>query len=210
MIIQLALDRMKMEEAIEMARTVESSVDWIEVGTSLIKEFGMNSIKEMRNHFPNKKIVADMKTMDNAAYEMDLCFQGGANVATVMGAATDVTIQKCLEKAREYKGRIMIDLLNVSDSRLEQLRFYNQAIFCEHVSKDSQENKDQVMINMRNHTGFMRAAAGGITLSSLPEMIRKGTDVIIIGSAITKAKDPAEAARLFKETMNREKGVNEV
>jgi 3-hexulose-6-phosphate synthase len=56
----------------------------------------------------------------------------------------------------------------------------------------------------------MRAAAGGITLSSLPEMIRKGPDVIIIGSAITKAKDPAEAARLFKETMNREKGVNEV
>ena len=40
MIIQLALDRMNMKEAIEMARTVESSIDWIEVGTSLIKEFG--------------------------------------------------------------------------------------------------------------------------------------------------------------------------
>ncbi|WP_375090282.1 3-hexulose-6-phosphate synthase [Peribacillus sp. RS7] len=208
--IQLALDRMNMGEAIEMARTVESSIDWIEVGTSLIKEFGTNSIKEMRKHFPDKKIVADMKTMDNAAYEMDLCFQGGADVATVMGAASDVTIQKCLEKALEYNGQIMIDLLNVSDSRLEQLRIYNQAIFCEHVSKDSQEIADHAMIHMRNHAGSMSAAAGGITLSSLPVMIRRGVDVLIIGSAITQAKNPAEAARLFKETMNGEKGVKKV
>jgi 3-hexulose-6-phosphate synthase len=164
----------------------------------------------MKNHFPDKKIVADMKTMDNAAYEMDLCFQSGADVATVMGAASDVTIQKCLEKACEYKGQIMIDLLNVSDTRLEQLRIYSQAIFCEHVSKDSQENSGHAMINMRNHAGPMRAAAGGITLSSFPGMIRKGLDVIIIGSAITKAKDPAEAARLFKETVNGKKGVKEV
>ena len=206
--IQLALDRMNMEEAIEMARSVEASIDWIEVGTSLIKEFGVNSIKEMKNHFPDKKIIADMKTMDNAAYEMDLCFQSGADIATVMGAASDVTIQKCLEKAREYKGQIMIDLLNVSDTRLDQLRIYSQAIFCEHVSKDSQENSGHAMINMRNHAGSMRA--GGITLSSLPVMVRKGLDVIIIGSAITKAKYPAEAARLIKETVNGEKGVKEV
>lgn len=66
------------------------------------------------------------------------------------------------------------------------------------------------MINMRNHAGSLRAAAGGITLSSLPVMIRKGLDVIIVGSAITKAKDPAEAARLFKETVNGKKGVKEV
>ncbi|MET3319534.1 UNVERIFIED_ORG: 3-hexulose-6-phosphate synthase [Peribacillus simplex] len=210
MIIQLALDRMNMKEAIEMARTVESSIDWIEVGTSLIKEFGTTSIKKMKNQFPDKKIVADMKTMDNAAYEMDLCFQEGADVATVMGAAPDVTIQKCLEKASEYKGQIMIDLLNVSDSRFEQLQIYKQAVFCEHVSKDSQEIADHAVAKMRKQDGLIRAVAGGITLASLPEMIRQGPDVIIIGSAITKAKDPAEAARLFKETISMVKGVNEV
>ncbi|MBK5443470.1 MULTISPECIES: 3-hexulose-6-phosphate synthase [Peribacillus] len=209
MIIQLALDRMNMKEAIEMARTVESSIDWIEVGTSLIKEFGTTSIKKMKNQFPDKKIVADMKTMDNAAYEMDLCFEEGADVATVMGAAPDVTIQKCLEKAREYKGQIMIDLLNVPDSRFEQLQIYNQAVFCEHVSKDSQEIADHAVAKMRKQAGLIRAVAGGITLATLPEMIRQGPDVIIIGSAITKAKDPAEAARLFKETINMVKGVNE-
>ncbi|MFD6438738.1 3-hexulose-6-phosphate synthase [Peribacillus sp. NPDC060186] len=210
MIIQLALDRMNMEEAIEMARTVESSIDWIEVGTSLIKEFGTTSIKKMKNQFPDKKIVADMKTMDNAAYEMELCFQAGADVATVMGVAPDVTIQKCLEKASEYKGQIMIDLLNVSDSRLEQLQIYNQAVFCEHVSKDSQEIAEHAVTKMRKQDGLIRAVAGGISLASLPEIIRQGPDVIIIGSAITKAKDPAEAARLFKETINIGKGVNKV
>ncbi|WP_285769461.1 3-hexulose-6-phosphate synthase [Peribacillus sp. SI8-4] len=206
--IQLALDRMNMDEAIEMARTVESSIDWIEVGTSLIKEFGMNSVKQMSAHFPDKKIVADMKTIDNAAYEMELCFQNGADIATVMGAASDVTIQACLEKAREYKKQIMIDLLNVSDTRLEQLQIYDQAIFCEHVSKDSQENGGQALIHMRQHAGSMRAAAGGITLTSLPAMIADRLDVLIIGSAITKAKQPAHAARRFKEAINIKKDVN--
>ncbi|MFJ7755287.1 3-hexulose-6-phosphate synthase [Peribacillus muralis] len=208
--IQLALDRMNMEEAIAMARTVESSIDWIEVGTSLIKEYGVNSIKEMSAHFPNKKIVADMKTIDNAAYEMDLCFKNGADMATVMGGAPDITIQACLEKASEYKGQIMIDLLNVSDSRLERLQMYKQAIFCEHVSKDSQENANQSLLNVRSHAGSMRAAAGGITLSSIPAMIANRLDVMIIGSAITKAKDPADAARRFKEAMNMEKDVSSV
>ncbi|PJN91515.1 3-hexulose-6-phosphate synthase [Bacillus sp. mrc49] len=209
MMIQLALDRMNMEEALKLARTVESSIDWIEVGTSLIKEFGIGSIKEMSESFPDKKIVADMKTIDNAAYEMDLCFQNGADIATVMGVASDVTIQTCLEKAREYNGKIMIDLLNVSDSRLEQLQKYNEAIFCEHVSKDSQENGGHALINMRNHAGSMRAAAGGITLSSLPAMIANRLDVMIIGSAITKAKHPADAANRFKEAMNMEKDVKQ-
>lgn len=66
------------------------------------------------------------------------------------------------------------------------------------------------MIDMRNHAGSMRAAAGGITLSSLPAMIANRLDVMIIGSAITKAKHPADAARRFKEAMNMEKDVKQV
>ena len=42
--IQLALDRVTIEEAIILAKLAEPSVDWIEVGTSLIKEYGIESI----------------------------------------------------------------------------------------------------------------------------------------------------------------------
>ena len=94
--VQLALDRLTIEEAIKMGNIVREYVDWIEVGTSLIKEFGMESVKELRKAFPEKIIVADIKTFDNARYEFEMCYKAGADVATVMGAAPKVSIDTCL------------------------------------------------------------------------------------------------------------------
>lgn len=49
--IQLALDRMTISEAIETAKEAEQYVDLIEVGTSLIKEYGVESISEIKKSF---------------------------------------------------------------------------------------------------------------------------------------------------------------
>lgn len=201
--IQLALDRMEINEAIELTRKVEDSIDWIEVGTSLIKEFGMASVREMKKNFPAKMIVADIKTIDNARYEFEMCFEAGADVATVMGLSPLVTIEACMEVAKRYNKLVMIDLLNTTEQQKRDLLQYKDAVFCEHVSKDQQEE-----LGASNHGAGSRnfyaptmtiAAAGGITLDSL-ESLRKtlNPSVVIIGSAITKAENPAEAAAKFK------------
>lgn len=201
--IQLALDRMEVAEAIQLTRNVEDSIDWIEVGTSLIKEFGMASVKEIKQAFPTKTIVADMKTIDNARYEFEMCFQAGADVATVMGVSPLVTIDACMEVAKRYDKKVMLDLLNTSEEKIRELRKYTEAIFCAHVSKDEQEelgerNRGTEKGHLLN--GLQLAAAGGITLDSL-DALRKTLNpaVVIVGSAITKASNPAEAALLFKQ-----------
>ncbi|MFB3165382.1 3-hexulose-6-phosphate synthase [Neobacillus sp. 179-J 1A1 HS] len=201
--IQLALDRMEISEAIELTRKVEDSVDWIEVGTSLIKEFGMASVREMKKAFPAKTIVADIKTIDNARYEFEMCFEAGADVATVMGVSPLVTIEACMEVAGRYNKTVMIDLLNTTEHQKRDLMKYKNAVFCEHVSKDQQEE-----LGASNHGAVENnfygpdmtiAAAGGITLDSL-DLLRKtlNPSIVIIGSAITKAENPAEAAAKFK------------
>ncbi|MEH7157956.1 3-hexulose-6-phosphate synthase [Neobacillus drentensis] len=203
--IQLALDRMEIAEAIEMTRQVEESIDWIEVGTSLIKEFGVSSIKEIRQAFPNKQIVADIKTIDNARYEFDLCFESGADVATVMGVSPLVTIDTCMEVANRYQKKVMIDLLNTSDEQKRELRKYKDAIFCEHVSKDQQEElgSQNQGISESAFSGFQIAAAGGIKLDSIQELAQSlNPAVVIIGSAITKANHPSKAAAQFKQLIN--------
>lgn len=207
--IQLALDRLEIAEAIELTRKVESSIDWIEVGTSLIKEFGVASIKEMKQAFPNKQIVADIKTIDNARYEFELCFDAGADVATVMGVSPLVTIDACMEVANRYQKKVMIDLLNTSAEQKRDLMKYTDAIFCEHVSKDQQEESGS-----QNHgtkqsvfSGFQVAAAGGIKLESIGDLARSlNPAVVIIGSAITKAENPAEAAAQFKQLILQSEG----
>jgi 3-hexulose-6-phosphate synthase len=207
--IQLALDRMEIAEAIELTRKVEDSIDWIEVGTSLIKEFGVASIKEMKQAFPNKQIVADIKTIDNARYEFELCFDAGADVATVMGVSPLVTIDTCMEVAHRYQKKVMIDLLNTSDQQKRELRKYKDAIFCEHVSKDQQEE-----LGSQNHgtkasdfSEFQVAAAGGITLDSTEDLVRSlNPAVVIIGSAITKADNPSASAAQFKQLILQTEG----
>lgn len=201
--IQLALDRMTIHEAIETAAAAEQHVEWIEVGTSLIKEFGMDSVRALRKAFPDKVIVADMKTNDNAQYECQLCFEAGADVATVMGTAPLVTIQACIDEAKKKNKQMMIDLLNTTPVQQEALSRY-AAIFCLHTSKDEQElgaggNGGTVL-----KEGVRTAVAGGITLGNLHDYLKIKPSVLIIGSAITKAEDPGKAAAAFKEKLNME------
>ncbi|WP_223594084.1 3-hexulose-6-phosphate synthase [Neobacillus bataviensis] len=205
--LQLALDRMTVAEAIELTKQVEDSVDWVEVGTSLIKEFGMSSVKELKQAFPNKVIVADMKTIDNARYEFEMAFEAGADIATVMGVSPLVTIDACIKVAKRYNKLVMIDLLNTSKEQVTDLLKYNEAIFCAHVSKDEQEETGAKNLGTK-HGGlltdptFKLAAAGGITLDSL-ESLRKtiNPSVVIVGSAIAKANNPSEAAVKFKQAI---------
>ncbi|HEO8422266.1 MAG: 3-hexulose-6-phosphate synthase [Niallia sp.] len=203
--IQLALDRLTIPEAIRLTRLVESDIDWIEVGTSLIKEFGMESVREIKKAFPHKTILADTKTMDNAKYEGEISFTAGADIITVMGNAPKVTIETCLEMARIHQKRVMIDLLNTSSEQLKSLLTMKDAIFCLHISKDEQElsgknewknNEIPATDRAPSHT---IAAAGGITIDSLPKLLAGGIDIAIIGSAITKAANPSEAAKQFKQ-----------
>ncbi|UOQ44984.1 orotidine 5'-phosphate decarboxylase [Halobacillus salinarum] len=203
--IQLALDRLTIEEAVSIAGEVEGDVDWIEVGTSLIKEFGMDSVKRMKARFPNKTILADMKTIDNAKYEAELCFEAGADVMTVMGAASPATIEACLETAGKYKREVMIDLLHLSDSQKEKLLPFETAIFCEHVSKDEQEmggQKNELARSM--FQGLRMAVAGGITEASFNKLQMLRPEVVIIGSAITKAADRKAAASRLKQLSKQE------
>ncbi|WML43156.1 3-hexulose-6-phosphate synthase [Neobacillus sp. PS3-40] len=210
--IQLALDRMAIKEAISITKLVQDSVDWIEVGTSLIKEFGKNSISEIKRSFPNKMVVADIKTIDNAIYEFEMCFNAGADVATVMGVSPIVTIQACLQVAEKWNKKVMIDLLNTSDDQLATLSQFKSAIFCHHVSKDQQELDSSEKSGVRVFTDATPtiAVAGGITLQSIRDLASIRPSVIIIGSAITKANNPTQAAYEFKKTIIELEGqVNE-
>lgn len=199
--IQLALDRLTIEEAIKIAEEVRDHVDWIEVGTSLIKEFGIRSVSQIKSAFPEKPIVADIKTIDNAKYEMEMCFQAGADVATVMGVSPLVTIELALETATKWNKKIMIDLLNISNETQDCLLNYD-AILCNHLSKDMQEHNNSQADDQNNQYLYQLdrkiAVAGGITLESFEGIRQLDPHVVIIGSAITKAEDRAAAAQAFQ------------
>ncbi len=201
--LQIALDRLSLDDAIRLARSTQQYADWIEVGTSLIKEFGMESVRRMHQELPTTRILADVKTNDNARYEFELCYTAGAHAATVMGTAPDATIETCVTVARERGKEVMIDLLATSSERQRELLKYREAIFGVHVSKDVQEAGGKGTASMVSRLPDWAkerhvAIAGGISLEDIPALgARLPNLTVIVGTAITGASDPIAAARKF-------------
>ena len=130
--LQLAIDRVTLEKAIQIIHHTKDSVDIFEIGTSLIKDYGMESVRKIRESFPEITILADLKTIDEAEYEFEAVYQAGADIATVMGAAALNTIAICEKVAKKYNKDFVIDLLEVNNEKLDQLIQFEAAIFAIH------------------------------------------------------------------------------
>jgi len=195
--LQLALDRLTREECLRIAKETEERIDIIEIGTGVIKEYGMSIIREMRALFPDKLILADMKTCDAGKHEARQAFEAGADITTVMAFSSDLTIKDTLQVAEEMGTQIMIDLLEVhSRDRLAELKELGVQLVSLHVGKDKQtEGKfNTALFSLVEGFNFEVAVAGGINLDSLPEIATHHPDIIIAGSSITGAENPASVA----------------
>ncbi|MGO4889186.1 3-hexulose-6-phosphate synthase [Anaerobacillus sp. MEB173] len=198
--IQLALDRLSKDECFRILEETVDSIDWIEIGTGVIKEYGMTIVREIKSMYPNKVIVADMKTCDAGKHEALQAFEAGADITTVMAFSADKTITDMLEVAKQLQKRIMVDLLGVTDqNRMKELEGLGIDLVSLHYGKDMQtegEMQDDIFSLLDNHSTFEVAVAGGINVGSLPGIIEKRPTTVIVGSAITKADSRAVAEKM--------------
>lgn len=200
--IQLALDRLSREKCLEMIKETDLYIDWIEVGTGVIKEYGMTIIREIREACPNKIIVADMKTCDAGKHEAIQAFEAGADITTVMAFSANKTISDTLEIAEQYGKRIMIDLLGITEKkRIIELNDLGANLVSLHFGKDMQQEGEfqtDLFALVQDFPQFEVAVAGGINLESLPNILEENPTTIIVGSAITKAVDSLHVASKMK------------
>lgn len=199
--IQLAIDRVSIEQAIDIIEETACYVDIIEIGTSLIKDFGLEAIRKIKQKFPNNIILADIKTIDEAAYEFEGAYRAGADIATVMGAASLDTIEICKKVAHEYGKEYMIDLLETSQEKQQALKQFSDAILCVHLPSDKDGKGlesliDSTIIELRDFPRL--SVAGGVKISNINAIKKANFQIAIIGGAITKEKNRGEMAKKFK------------
>ena len=109
-ILQVALDLLNAHRALSIAKNaVEGGVDWLEAGTPLIKSEGMEIVRKLKQTFPDKTLVADMKTMDTGALETEMAAKAGADIVCILAASDDSTIIDALKSARSYGTKIMVE-----------------------------------------------------------------------------------------------------
>lgn len=206
-ILQLALDFVDLKRAIKSAQAgAAGGVDWLEVGTPLIKSEGLQAVRELRGLFPNVTVVADMKIMDAGRIEVETAAKAGANIVDVLGAASDATIRECIQAGKNYGARIVVDLIAVKDpvSRAKEVEEFGADYITVHCSIDEQmEGKDpfETLRRVAEAVSLPVGVAGGINSETAPRALEAGASIVIVGGAITKAVDPIGAARIIKKAM---------
>jgi 3-hexulose-6-phosphate synthase/6-phospho-3-hexuloisomerase len=209
-ILQLALDFVDLHRAVQVAElAVPAGVDWVEAGTPLIKSEGLDAVRELRRLFPGKVIVADMKIMDAGRVEVETAAKAGAQIVDVLGTATDATIAECVQAGKNYGAKIAVDLIAVADplARARQVEELGTDYISVHVAIDEQmrgggQDPFAVLAAVSGAVRVPVGVAGGINSETAAQAVAHGAGYVIVGGAITKAKDPAAATREIRRALD--------
>src|SRR5207245_10094422 len=116
-VLQVALDHMHLKRALLAAKeAVEGGADWLEAGTPLVKSEGIEAVRQLKKSVPGKTIVADLKTMDTGACEVEIAAKAGDDVVTVVGGTGDATILEAHRGARRARATLMDDLVRAAQA----------------------------------------------------------------------------------------------
>ncbi|QNK90086.1 MULTISPECIES: 3-hexulose-6-phosphate synthase [Sporosarcina] len=203
--LQLALDLVNIPEAIELIKEVEEYIDIVEIGTPVINKEGLKAVAEVKAAYPNLEVLADLKIMDAAGYEVGNASDAGADIITILAQAEDSSIKGAVEAAKKLGKKILVDMIAVKDikTRAAELDLMGVDYICVHTGYDLQAEGKDSFADLRTIKSIVKnaktAIAGGIKLETLPEVIKAQPDLIIVGGGITSKDDKkAEAAQIQK------------
>lgn len=197
-----------MDRAVEIAKeAIAGGADWIEIGTPLIKSEGMDAIRTMRKAFPDRTILADMKTVDTGAIEVEMAAKAGADVVIVLGSADDSTLLDALRSAHKYGVRLMADLISAPDpvKRVLELEALGVDYVNVHIGIDQQMmGKDPISLlnEISQRVNIQLAVAGGLDANTAMQAVKAGAKIIIVGGNITHSDNVTEAARKIRQSVD--------
>jgi len=201
-IIQVSLDVTSNEEALELAHAaVAAGVDWLEAGTPLILAEGLRCVQALRAAFPDKPIVADLKTMDGAGLEAEMMFKAGANMVVVMGQAHDASIIEQVKMARLYGGQVMCDVMLCPDKpgRAREAQAMGVDYIIVHTGFD-ERNMIHGLSPLDDLPAILDAvtipvqAVGGLTVEQAIQTLEMGAQIVVFGAPLVISGNEFKAA----------------
>ncbi|MEJ6347854.1 3-hexulose-6-phosphate synthase [Holzapfeliella sp. He02] len=206
--LQLAIDLEDVNGAIELIEKTKDNVDVFEYGTPLVINFGLEGLKKIRERFPDITLLADVKIMDVAGYEVEQAINYGADIVTILAAAEDQSIKDAVAKAHEHGKELLVDMIGVQDveKRAKELDEMGADYIATHTGYDLQALGQTPLENFNKIKATVQqtktAVAGGIKEDSAPTIISQQPDLLIVGGAISTDDNPAEKAKVFKDMID--------
>ncbi|MBP1910342.1 bifunctional 5,6,7,8-tetrahydromethanopterin hydro-lyase/3-hexulose-6-phosphate synthase [Methanolobus bombayensis] len=205
--LQVALDNPNLPVIQNIVSQIPKSDHVIlEAGTPLIKRYGVDVITKLREIRPDAFIVADLKTLDTGNLEARMVADATADAIVVSALAPVATLNKAIEEAHKTGIYAIMDTLNCDDpvAVLKQLDVLPDVVEL-HRGIDIEEtehawgNIDEIKALSPK---ILVAVAGGVRINTMPQALKAGADVLVVGRAITNAKDVRQVAEKFIEGLN--------
>ncbi|MCQ2002160.1 3-hexulose-6-phosphate synthase [Arthrobacter zhaoxinii] len=205
--LQLAMDVLTVEDALELAGKAAEYVDIIELGTPLVKNAGLSAVTAIKEAHPDKIVFADLKTMDAGELEADIAFKAGADLVTVLGVADDSTISGAIKAGKAHGKGVVVDLIGVDDkaTRAKEVTDLGAEFVEFHAGLDEQAQDGydlNTLLTAGKEAGVAFSVAGGVKLATLADVQASGADVAVVGGGIYSADDPALAAKELRAAIS--------
>jgi len=188
--LQLAIDLLNKEEAAELANKVKDYVDIVEIGTPIVINEGLPAVQHLNDNIEGVKVLADLKIMDAADYEVSQAVKFGADVVTILGVAEDASIKAAVEEAHKHA------------KELDELGADYIAV---HTGYDLQAEGESPLESLRQVKSVIKsskvAVIGGIKPDTIKEVVAEDPDLVVVGGGIANADDPVEAAKQCKDAI---------
>lgn len=179
----------------------------IEAGTPLIKRYGVEVVRKIHQIRPDSVVLADLKTLNSGRREARMAAEATADVVAFAGVAPLRVQEEVIEECHKRGVMPLLDTISLHDPIpvLKQLRVkpdiveLHRAIDLELTGAgyqwgDIPEIKEVI-------GGGLVAVAGGIKVPKVKEAMASGADILVVGRAITCAKDVHGAAMAFLREM---------
>ena len=206
-LLQLALDEPDLEVAVTRGRELIDLVEIIEVGTPLVIEYGMESVRRIREACPGVEVLADLKVMAAGRLEASLASRAGADWVSVLGVAADATVRGVVEAASAADGRVLVDLIGCPDipARAAELLRLGADVLCVHTAFDRQQDGadplEELSQLLEVAPAERAAVAGGIKPETLPAVREFAPQIVVVGGFLAHHHQPREAAMEIRELL---------
>lgn len=207
MLLQIAFDK---PEHLALMPQVREFADIIEIGTPVLKRFGISAISTARELCPNVMVLADTKTVDGGQLEADMVFGAGAAFMTVLSCASRATHETVGKRAAAFGATVIVDTITES-GKLDLLEhgcefpesFGYVAVHSPtdaRLAGNTSTSHIDAVRQMRDR-GFRVSLAGGIGPDTLDAVIGVAPEILVVGSAITESANPKEIAKWIRDRL---------
>lgn len=207
MLLQIAFDK---PEHLALMPQVREFADIIEIGTPVLKRFGISAISTARELCPDVMVLADTKTVDGGQLEADMVFGAGAAFMTVLSCASRATHETVGRRAAAFGATVIVDTITESGKPdlLEHGSDFPESFgyVAVHSPTDARlaGNTSTLHIDavkQMRERGFRVSLAGGIGPDTLDAVIGVAPEILVVGSAITESANPKEIAKWIRDRL---------